>query len=384
MLSPPTVQMTRCPVCDATGKTGTTLGFGGTICALCHGTCYLRTEPNPCPCCDANGGFPSLFGLRWDTCRLCHGVKYLMDKPLPCPKCRATGQIRGMGGLFSTPCDLCDRQCYIRKPHGRCIKCNFSSFLANYFIKCINCNGIRRVLISVPQPQHLCPRCNSTGRFRGQSCTLCGGNGVIHHEVASCAKCGGAGEIKRTLSLLRGNQSCPTCLGQGYFTVFGGSISPAPPQKRKKGKRGRGSDDEGDDESSDGRAGHKVLGGSDPRPRGRRSNRRAGNHRPSVSRADQATRRRERLKPKATEVREFSVRGWRGRPEPRKGSAGGWVSDLRLRFGLGGGLISSTAMLASSALSIFERAPPRACGRRSRVMATIFQADGHRLVLVYL
>lgn len=52
--SPATVQMVRCPVCDATGKTGTTLGFGGTVCALCHGTCFLRSEPNPCPCCNAN------------------------------------------------------------------------------------------------------------------------------------------------------------------------------------------------------------------------------------------------------------------------------------------------------------------------------------------
>lgn len=54
MLTPPKVPMTRCPVCDATGKTGTTLGFGGTVCALCHGTCFLRSEPNPCPCCNAN------------------------------------------------------------------------------------------------------------------------------------------------------------------------------------------------------------------------------------------------------------------------------------------------------------------------------------------
>ena len=52
--SPATVHMVRCPVCDATGKTGTTLGFGGMVCGLCHGTCFLRSEPNPCPCCNAN------------------------------------------------------------------------------------------------------------------------------------------------------------------------------------------------------------------------------------------------------------------------------------------------------------------------------------------
>lgn len=55
---------------------------------------------------------------------------------------------------------------------------------------------------------------------------------------------------------------------QGYFTVLGGSISPAKPQKRNKGKRGRGSDGEGDDESNDVPAGEKeVLGGSEPRRR---------------------------------------------------------------------------------------------------------------------
>lgn len=45
--------MFRCPVCDAKGKTGTTLGFGGIPCSLCQGRCYLKREPTACPSCDA-------------------------------------------------------------------------------------------------------------------------------------------------------------------------------------------------------------------------------------------------------------------------------------------------------------------------------------------
>ncbi|CAM9294413.1 unnamed protein product [Ectocarpus fasciculatus] len=263
MFSPPTVQMTRCPVCDGSGKTGTTLGFGGTTCALCHGKCFLRTEPNPCPCCNANGGFPSWLGLKWITCRLCHGLKYLMEKPLPCPKCSATGQIKGLGGVFSTPCDLCEGQRYVWSPHKPCIKCYSSSAFYKYFFKCINCNGIRYSR----DPQYLCPRCNSVGRLRGYGCTLCSGHGVIHHDVAACANCNGAGEVKRTLSLLLGNQTCPTCQGQGYFAIYG---APAPTLKPPiKGKRAReDEDDEQGDGSEDGRAeGGRVVGGSEPRPR---------------------------------------------------------------------------------------------------------------------
>lgn len=39
-------------------------------------------------------------------------------------------------------------------------------------------------------------------------------------QVVACAKCGGAGELKRTLSLLLGKVSCPTCNGQVCVCVF--------------------------------------------------------------------------------------------------------------------------------------------------------------------
>lgn len=46
-------KMFRCPVCDASGRINTTLGFGGSVCNLCQGSCFLNREPTPCPSCDA-------------------------------------------------------------------------------------------------------------------------------------------------------------------------------------------------------------------------------------------------------------------------------------------------------------------------------------------
>lgn len=273
-------KMFRCPVCDASGRINTTLGFGGSVCNLCQGSCFLNREPTPCPSCDAKGGHPRYFGLSWSACLLCHSVKYLMDKPSRCPKCRATGLLKSLGGVFSRPCDLCQRQRYLRAPHSTCIKCNFTPTLIKLIRSCINCGGIG----FSREPQHLCPRCSSTGTFRGHSCLLCSGTGVIHHEVAACAKCGGDGDIKRALSLIRGRLSCPTCNGQGYFQVVSSALAPIQ-QIKTKGKRerleqeergsGKGNkvpDDDGED--SDGRGGGdrwtgggRVIGGSEPRRR---------------------------------------------------------------------------------------------------------------------
>jgi len=102
-----------------------------------------------------------------------------------------------------------------------------------------------------------------------------------HGQVVTCANCNGAGDVKRMLGFLLGNQTCPTCQGQGYFPMSPAAPTPEPKQV-KKGKRIRESDDEAsedsDEQRKDGR-GEGVGGGSEPRRHVSRLNRLSPSHR---------------------------------------------------------------------------------------------------------
>lgn len=107
---------------------------------------------------------------------------------------------------------------------------------------------------------------------------------------------------------------------------------------------------------SRGRVRMEKGGGGPSHPlifQGRSSNHHESNRCPSLSGADQAMMRRERLGPKAMEKRGFLARGWRDLKDRPKGSVGGWLSDLPFRSRLRGRRMGSTAMLGSPACCRF-------------------------------
>ena len=211
---PTELETVECSRCDGNGSYTCNLCNGDYNCKDCGGTGEDPNADPTCTICMGDGLCGSCSGdgkqRGGKKCLTCYGSG-------DCSYCKGTGDLHySKNGIWSLVCHSC-------AGHRVCQKCVEGT------IKCDNCGGTgKRIITPMPPKPDPIP-CGACGGRQVNLCAKCGGLGSCPNNKCTlgyeyCSRCGGSGDCTSCSGLKKNSagKTCSTCKGDGDCTKCDG------------------------------------------------------------------------------------------------------------------------------------------------------------------